>query len=573
MKNIQQEWNKISKKFHLGEPKNLQIFLNDKVKKLFRERLVSECLVITDTSHMNYLVSLIEEYKFKICNFQKENYIEMAYSYQEIVVVLFEGYKNEVISSLSNKNIIDLYQEIRFNYNFIFMYPIYKYQKFYDYTYNTLNDSYKNYLLNNDAMTLGELIKQLLYRKDFSSAFLYIDIYIEKKFPNSNYYNLLKNEIQDLLLEIKKTTSERNQKDIIVFWIDQLCYTDLKKCPYLNKIAKNSLFFERAYTITPYTEPTIRYIFLNEKTLDRYNKICIQSRFKKCEHSRLHKCLKQNGYTIKFLVPDEGKYGWKTDSKYYESNYPSSLRLWEMLGELVEYETPVFILIDCLRESHEPFWNPFIIKNIGMQLFKTDYEDVAVNKQQDMSLEYIDHQIKFYSELLCGSNMLKVYMSDHGKWNRITDRRYSDRALHSLLFIIGNNIKNENLKQIFSLNDFYKLINNLIQGEKVDCLSQEVHVQDTCLFNKDLRKFLSEQNDESVEEILAAFSGVIGTNDKYIKLKNGKEYYYILPDEKTNYIQNVNYCKNIQKYREMTKNDFKVNMIIKLIKVIQKNIL
>lgn len=546
------EWLRICTTYNISSTRNVQDTINDFICDICCRIYSDIKILFTDALHRDYLINLNigkEIYLSEdIQNLRKEKALVLLWDAQEKKKAIDNLWANDFIL------VIDLYEEMRFYYNYIFVSPIYICDLSKDYTYNWLLKVYNVWRERQDGVSLANLIRETLIRYDFVLAFEYIDEYIKKGFTDVELYRCLKQELENFLDRIKQAIKLRNQKDIIVTWLDQLCYSELEDCKFLKEESKDSLFFENSYTITPYTEPTIRYIFGQERTyLQSYlaKKKLEKSNF---FDSKLLKYLIRKGYDIYFLAPEENM--WECYGKNSNTNFPGTIRFWEALEVMLSNNNPLFLLIDILRETHEPFWHPRIREIIGMQLVRTDYNDARVCQQIDAAKDYIDREIEFYSQLFAGKNQIKIYMSDHGKWNRLTDRRYMDKALHTILFVKGDNICQEHIRELFPLCDFELLIRRLLEDRNLKLGREWIAFEDTFIFNPDLQKIINESNLSNGEEIVAAFQAIQDKRRKYVCLSNGELLIYKMPSEEiTNFEKsdNLMYIKSVRwKVKKMT---------------------
>lgn len=89
-----------------------------------------------------------------------------------------------------------------------------------------------------------------------------------KIMPKNVDYEKCWNEIEDLFDRIRKAITLKNQKHIIIYWLDALSYEHVEKMEYLQERRNHSLYFRNAYTVTPYTNPTFRAMFCGVRQVD-----------------------------------------------------------------------------------------------------------------------------------------------------------------------------------------------------------------------------------------------------------------------------------------------------------------
>ena len=119
-------------------------------------------------------------------------------------------------------------------------------------------------------------------------------------------------EVEALLLKIKRCFLERNNKDVVMYWLDALEYGDDKDVmPFLKSLDESALCMDNMYTVTPSTHPTFRTLFAKRRVIEEqsYN----LKRMTK-EDSRLIKELEKRGYS--FVC-----YGhWVKNEEYFRAN-------------------------------------------------------------------------------------------------------------------------------------------------------------------------------------------------------------------------------------------------------------
>ncbi len=373
-----------------------------------------------------------------------------------------------------------------------------------------------------DNMKLKEIYMQkiifdYLYCRDFISVEEYIDQYISNKYTMYEDYKNAWYEINMLIYKIKHSISQRKNKDIIMFWLDALEYGEHKDMTFLNNIYKNTLIFENAYTVTPYTHSTIKTIFCSKKVVDdRSFKIpCVTAK-----NSPLISSLKEKDIRFKYYGYSN-QFGKDLKSRYVITrSTPASKIYWNMLNDIINTKETTFNLLHEVYETHFPFVSGNIDTDrlIWKDAMLGD-EPVSINDQQLMSRNYIDKQLEFYSSLL-PKNAIKIYMSDHGH------TKYG--KFHTVLKVQHRKYKSKQYKELFSYIDFNRLIEKLIDYDNQsfsDLFRKYVQIQDIdYYFEKAIKAAI--QKDAFDCDTLFGYRGVITSLHTYIRYNHGEEVYF-----------------------------------------------
>ena len=103
-----------------------------------------------------------------------------------------------------------------------------------------------------------------LYMRNFVEARKYIPLLTQY----DSKFEKVWDEIQNLLHMAKEAIVNKNQKDIIMYWLDALQKKKKKNMPYLQSVFQNSVVFDNAFTYIPYTHSALRAMFLGKKDID-----------------------------------------------------------------------------------------------------------------------------------------------------------------------------------------------------------------------------------------------------------------------------------------------------------------
>lgn len=423
----------------------------------------------------------------------------------------------------------------------------------YEAIYN-LRQAYKKETLEKKAAVLRQLIKNYLLLKDFLSAFDSIDLYCKSGYTNYEKYIKLKQEIHVFLDEVLNCINARKEKDIIINWVDAVSYYDLKEFPFLHHKVESGVCFENAYTVMPWTTETKKTILYGEYPIE--GKLFLREKLEK-DNTTLIQLLEKNGYDFGYCgLPRITKMfdaSVVVPSIFYENKYVSSLqKQWNALAMLCMSQKPMCILIHTLYETHEPYicgeGDTFII--FGST--EKDWKQEECQKQAAVSGAYIDKQLAFY-ESFYGKDSIKIYMSDHG---RVGNSPFNEKKIHVVFSVNGADTKNKKIDKMFSLVNFPKVIETILDGrndwEKLTdeyVLIENLDAYDERVVTDTLSGKLS------VEEMYQC-RGIVTEKDKYFLYAYGKEYYFKSRTSEKNEIDNPVYAERIAELRNLCGKEF-----------------
>lgn len=425
--------------------------------------------------------------------------------------------------------------------------------------YNTQH-SYENVLLflkkyksaeNNELKEqfLRNLIYYSLKIRDFKNTFVYLDTYIEKGYQNSERYRGFRNDLKRFLKSIQERIQSRKERDVIIVWNDQVGYEDVELFPYIRQTAENGVEFCNAFTPVPFTYAAFWGMFEKQYSID--DKIYFASHDKIGAQNAILHMLREKGYIFRYIGDGptaecfEEEYG-----KGYPSYDSSCVRCFDMLGELINADTKVCIMLHGLVETHNPYLSAELENPKWFEWPYTDVDVKDVKKQIQYSARYWDRQLEFYMGFMSNQSC-RIFMSDHGK-RYFAEPIYQDLANHILFVIQDNRLVGRLEKQLFTLTNLKEALDYLtdetLNDEKYERLfSKTVKMQEVGIFNETaIRYYLTEKKYES----FASYRAVRGETDKYVLLSTGKEFYFKLPDEEKNEVENLAYQLRINELRE-----------------------
>lgn len=356
----------------------------------------------------------------------------------------------------------------------------------------------------NDAIRRISLEK-CLFLAIIMKNFVYAQKVLEL-FGNNDVYKDLWTEIEELLIKIKTLIAQKQQKNIVVYWLDNLSYDKADGMPYLNKVISMGISFENAFASTPYTLPALKAMFCQKKQVD--DKAYKIKKINK-KNSKLITCLDQNGYALKMISGAWDCFEIENLSKRFHGVYtPASMIFWDCIQTILETEEPAVVFAHALAELHCP----------QVSTYMNDSIITDVRKRFEIAKKELDEQLEFYDGFLDDCTY-RMYISDHG---------YLE--YHSLFHVHCNIYKKglvpQKVNDMFSVLDFYYLIRNIVEDrELLEELPKRdyVEIQDFDRYNKTLIEEMI-KNREPLKIYSFGYKGVVTKEYIFIKFNNGKKW-------------------------------------------------
>lgn len=420
--------------------------------------------------------------------------------------------------------------------------------------YKVVFEDKEAFMKDENQVTLKRLIKDYLVLKDFNSAFYYMDMYVKCAYADENSLFSLKMELNELLNRIKKKVNCREYTDIIINWVDALSFYDIEKIPFLNKIRDESVEFENAYTVIPWTTETTKTIMFGEYPIEGklYNKNVIAT-----NEAPFLKHLKEKGYQFVYCgIPKMSRFYDKEvicPIGLYDSKWASSIPLqWNAIAQLCKLDKPICVIIHNLRETHEPFVSGRGETCNWYGSTSKDWAKETMRKQSYIADNYISEQLEFYYKYY-GKKSVKIYMSDHG---RVDNSPLIDSKIHTMLFINGKELKAEKVQQLFSLVDFHKLTKQLLDKD-FDWykLGREyVRIENLDAYSSELVEDVLSGRLPRIE--MCQCRGIVTEHDRYFVYYQGEEYYFTAKGNQNNLIQCQEKKERIEQLKRICGTEF-----------------
>ncbi|WP_373265364.1 hypothetical protein [Hungatella hathewayi] len=366
---------------------------------------------------------------------------------------------------------------------------------------------------------LKKIIFECVYARDFLTLKEYLHTYIIEKYDDWVRYEKFAVEIKRMLEKIKSELNGRESKDVLLFWLDALEYGEDKDMPFLNALDQETLVFQNAYTVTPFTNPTARVLFTKSRTVEEqaYKILTIDE-----NNSPLIKELKKHGYQFQYYGSLKA---FRDRRNPAVSVYTVMTQIyWRALVNVLMSDYPVFCIMHEVIETHDPYISMGIRGDCyafqeSMPEVDEEFREIK-SRQMIESRAYVDQQVRFYSQMFQNNNSVKIFMSDHGHTEY---GRY-----HTVCKVLHKEIGRYQEKRIFSYYNFDKLCSYLLGWNNVsldDVVSEFGIIQDVDYYHGPLIQQMM-RKDRFSENILLGYQGVVTDDIIYRRLNNGQEYFY-----------------------------------------------
>lgn len=371
-------------------------------------------------------------------------------------------------------------------------------------------------------MYLAKMIFDCVYIKDWKLVKRYVEEYGEHNFPDYSEYQHFYQEVESLLVDIKNALIARNQDDMIIFWLDALEFGEDKDMPFLHSLSDQSIDFLNAYTVTPYTNPTVKNLFSHKCVVDdRAYKRNLP------KDDPFEQMMEAQGYKFQFYT----KLTELEDSlkgRLYQNIYaPLSEICWNMLHDILKSKEKMCAVCHEVLHTHAPYVSYGLSgkEYVYVQeasVILSGHERQIREVQMLESRKYTDDVLCMYSALL-PDNVYKIYMSDHGHTE--LDR------FHTIFRVMHKNIVPEKIKGIFSYINFDRLIYKILQNKNdfSDIVDDFAKIRDVDFYNKSyIRLYFQRlsQNPFLSLDWLFGYVGIITRQYTYIRYNDGRERYY-----------------------------------------------
>jgi hypothetical protein len=469
----------------------------------------------------------------------------------DVIVISSKNSGRSIVESLlkvsPESKYVDIYGELRSR-------GIEVYNNFYDENsiYTQIFD-YKEKLEQETSGTKREVLLQKLIGlyysiRDFYYADHYIDLYINEKYSCSERFTELRNEIHQLLQDMKDINRKKTE-DISLFYIDALRQKDVYD-PGTGNLRILRKYFECAKVYTnAYSTGATTYESMVSAILGRYPLDCnVYSRnfLRNLDESELLRTVYEEGYDIHWMVSDCYRLLEEDSRIKFDIQIYMTKKLWNLSCSLAEARNKSFHFIYFPYEIHCPMLcgyhsiKPVIrgFSNMGIEDFPE-----SIETQYKECIDYMDKQFDFYYDLL-GEHTTKVIFSDHSQVvydknniDKTYNMYYKDKELctHIPLLLSKKPLTYQVYDSYISMVDFNQIMLNLMKGNDLKDLEREIiRYQYYPIHSAKIRFHAISCGYEDYIEGMDIF---VSKNYIYVKTGTGKEEVYKHNDLLSNIIQ------------------------------------
>ncbi|WP_022761358.1 hypothetical protein [Butyrivibrio sp. AD3002] len=407
---------------------------------------------------------------------------------------------------------------------------------------------------------LTKLVAYLIEIRDFVTARRRIEELINNGMDTDSLYEGFLRSLDDFFDEISRLQMNRQSERIMMHWIDCVGADEFSETSFYKERLDDSLVFSKAYTPCPWTHMVTNLILGNGMPIS--DKAYKNNKFSS-NHSKLLHLLCTNGYKFTYYA-NPNQYQDYFEDKAYVPAFPEHLKqipfgnkhaaecasrlYWLALCESMRTDNSICQFVHIMTETHLPYYT---------SMCKTYRNDDHLDRRS--SLEFIGEQLSFYKKLW-PQNTLHLYFSDH---TNVVERIYAEKRSHVVLIankgaylkgisnkLIGLDI----IPAIIKLNidktydGLDSIYSDYIRYETVDYMNKNTMVDYLILPQMKKKKF---------EWMYCIQCRAVRTEkDIFACYPNGREAYYVLPDEDNNLIQESKYKERINELRQLCGNEF-----------------
>lgn len=406
---------------------------------------------------------------------------------------------------------------------------------------------------------LRQLIACYLKIRDFSFAFRFMEKYQEQGFDEDGNMRLVKEKIDELLLELKEAIASR-EDDILVFFPDRLNKRECDSIDMFSSLKDKALVFEDANATGLYTYESMAGIVNGNMPLD--GEIYRGSMTYSVEEAKMMREAVRKKFHF-YIETIPGYPIFRGDNVTVRFSAFASQKLWNAICTLYEEKARVFEYL-YLFESHYPEvcgYHPDKSYEEVLEILKDNSKYYRKNYLD--CLKYIDEVFAFYEQLF-PAHMKLVIHSDHSFLPTEDEKQIGTRnkllvskqyCVEVPLVIKGSGMQG-NYKGLFSMIDFPELMNQLVAGEVLDIPNRDiVNYQMMPIHSRNWRlKLIEEKMENYVDEI------DVYASQNFICLfsKAGGAEVYRINDINTEIGQNqegIEFLKQVEDYRVRRKRE------------------
>jgi hypothetical protein len=417
---------------------------------------------------------------------------------------------------------------------------------------------------NGKKYSYRKLIVFALEMRDFPLAFECMEKYDAAYSDDDFDVKSIKAEIEELLARMEEESKKLDETNIICNWIDNVPNSKLCEMPWVESQMNSGIRMENVYTAMPWTTWVCRAMFAGENPISGklYARKSIGG--KEGEYP-LYDYLKEQGYHVYHSVTSSRgvsmftrEHLCETDMKNYSFGVSTRYQ-WFGICKLLKNKSKTFVILHNLAETHAPY------VSMDMDFFDWRAFNRRAEESKAVNRKFLDKRLEWYSRFY-GEKTIKVWMSDHGDalinhdvkkriW-RILDN-FEEEATHSFLGISGLGIKKIRENRYFQYDSFMMLIKYLIEKNEVyyeKMFKPYIVYEEYALYGESLVNDKLNKDNEQLEKTKSGWQQFMGVRDEkymYILYYDGSENFYVLPDEKTDELENPAYAEPLARLRSL----------------------
>lgn len=336
------------------------------------------------------------------------------------------------------------------------------------------------------GLGLRKLIAKYLEIRDIYYVLYFIDEFINNQYEGYEEVLKSKQEIEELLAEIKDNISKKD--DIVIAFVDAfraIDWYDKKEEQFklLKNISKNSKCFVNSSATGPVTYESMYSIMTGKMPLE--GKIYNNKYSFDVEESEFFNEAVKRGYKINNYFNETYKIMEENENvKQYIGEY-LTFNLWRLICNMAEkqsknihffYAIELHIPFICGYLENEPIETVF--SRMGLEESEEDFEKVS--KQFENCLEYINLEINYFWDFL-SEDMRKIIFSDHShivnNYKKAPYYMYYndiEQSVHNVFMISGKNIEPGIIKDLVSMRDFNKILLPILDDKDCSVIKRDV---------------------------------------------------------------------------------------------------
>ena len=315
--------------------------------------------------------------------------------------------------------------------------------------------------LNKKQIWHKKLIAYCIYGRDFLRAKKEIDTYVDFGYEDAKLYEAFWKEIETLFDDIKQRVNHRKQRDVFVYWLDEMEKKDFFSMRWVGN-RENGKIFNRAYTTIVNTTRVLQSIFTG-KNVKAGNLLDL-------------KALKLRDTVFSdFLLKERRIYVFSggfshrlshemlhNSSLEFSNRSPFTFRMWYALDTILTSNEECVLFLHCMETHTFYFYGDTDAPLYGVVPDRTIFplgQLIDYGESAKLARDYLDQELEWYYQFV-PPNSFSIYMSDHG-----IEESLREQSVNVPFKVMGAGIVPGIEKRLFSYINLYKLINCLLRED------------------------------------------------------------------------------------------------------------